>query len=212
MSGFGSSAALAVALLRAKADFMQRKMPGAQTLKAAIQIEKTAHGTPSGLDPAAVIAGKLIWFSKKTLSARPLSTGNRFWFVVTHADHHIGAREAIRSLKERRRDLPRLFSSLFCALGDAAKAGRRALTLGSPEQLGTTLNISHGVLRTLGVVGNDVEALVQAARGENALGAKMSGAGGGGGAMVALARSQANAKKIRKRLREMHRPVWIISL
>ena len=52
-------------------------------------------------------------------------------------------------------------------------------------QLGELMNICQGLLNALGVSSWELEELIQVARDNGALGAKLTG-GGGGGAMVAI--------------------------
>ncbi len=53
------------------------------------------------------------------------------------------------------------------------------------KQIGELMNICQGLLNALGVSNWEVEELIQIARDNGALGAKLTG-GGGGGSMIAL--------------------------
>ena len=53
------------------------------------------------------------------------------------------------------------------------------------ERLGDLMNICHGLLNSLQVSSWELEELIQIARENGALGAKLTG-GGGGGSMIAL--------------------------
>lgn len=60
-SGFGSSAALAVATLGAYLSFRDR-LPAPPVLeKLALEVERRQHGFPSGVDGASVLHGGLVW-------------------------------------------------------------------------------------------------------------------------------------------------------
>ena len=56
---------------------------------------------------------------------------------------------------------------------------------GDLVELGELMNIDHGLLNALQVSSREIEELVQIARDNGALGAKLTG-GGGGGAMIAI--------------------------
>jgi hydroxymethylglutaryl-CoA reductase len=53
------------------------------------------------------------------------------------------------------------------------------------ERLGDLMNVCHGLLNSLQVSSWELEELIQIARENGALGAKLTG-GGGGGSMIAL--------------------------
>ena len=66
------------------------------------------------------------------------------------------------------------------------EAGARAAEAGDLPALGRAFDENQALLGALGVSAPEVEALVAAARGAGALGAKLTG-GGAGGAVIALA-------------------------
>ncbi|MCK4883945.1 MAG: hypothetical protein KAS30_03685, partial [Candidatus Diapherotrites archaeon] len=57
------------------------------------------------------------------------------------------------------------------------------------QRLGFLMNLSHGLLNSIGVSSVELEKLVFAARKAGAIGAKLTG-GGGGGCMVALVKKE----------------------
>jgi mevalonate kinase len=71
------------------------------------------------------------------------------------------------------------------SIGDVVRAGERALSDGDFEELGRLMDFNHGLLEALGVSARSLDELVWAAREADALGAKLTGAGGGG-CIVAL--------------------------
>ncbi|WP_247001295.1 mevalonate kinase [Halosolutus gelatinilyticus] len=71
------------------------------------------------------------------------------------------------------------------AIGDVVRNGEDALVDGDLEELGRLMNFNHGLLSALGVSSRSLDAMVWAARGAGATGAKLTGAGGGG-CIVAL--------------------------
>ena len=71
------------------------------------------------------------------------------------------------------------------AIGDVVRRGEQALVDGDVEEIGRLMNFNHGLLSALGVSSRSLDAMVWAARDADALGAKLTGAGGGG-CIVAL--------------------------
>lgn len=189
MCGYGSSAAVAVALLRAKASFLGRRMPGRRALwSAALDVEKAAHATPSGVDPAIVVWNEPILFERKKadISVRKQSFGKPVYMVAGWCGAHGGTKVSVTGLATLREARPKLVTAAMDTLAEASRTGATALRRGEHAALGPALDVAHGVLAGLGLVGEAVEGAVRAARAEGALGAKMSGAGGAGGAWLAL--------------------------
>ncbi|MCY4728993.1 mevalonate kinase [Natronomonas gomsonensis] len=75
------------------------------------------------------------------------------------------------------------------AIGDIVRNGEGALRNGDIEELGRLMDFNHGLLSALGVSARTLDTMVWAAREADALGAKLTGAGGGG-CIVALDRTE----------------------
>ena len=74
-AGFGSSAATAVAVVRAYLALRDREMSAGELHRLTLEIERRQHGQPSGVDNATVIHGGLVWAERDadgTLRASPL--------------------------------------------------------------------------------------------------------------------------------------------
>lgn len=198
MAGFGTSAAYAVALLRAHDLWRLRSRTSAASLYArALAVEAVAHGRPSGVDPATCLAKGLIRFERPGPRPKitPVPVGARFYWVVGSAGAHGGAKQSISRLSSWRGEEPALVEAAMAALGATSQAGEAALRRGDPQALGAVLDLAHGVLSGLGLVGPPVERAITRLRRLGALGAKMSGAGGKGGAYLALFPNLAAARR-----------------
>ncbi len=211
MSGLGSSAAIAIALLRAR----QRKWSNRALLEAAIEVERVAHAKPSGVDPAICLwEGPIIF--KNTNGGRRIQRLQRprqpVFLVVGTAGAHGGTAQTVSRLAAVRKSSPRLIRAAMATLGETARAGARGLSEHSLEIVGHAMDVAHGVLSGLGIVSTRVDAAVQEARRAGALGAKMSGAGGAGGALVALAPDELTAARIRRALARAGVACWIEQL
>jgi mevalonate kinase len=75
------------------------------------------------------------------------------------------------------------------AIGDIVRRGESALQNGDVETVGRLMGFNHGLLSALGVSARSLDTMVWAAREADALGAKLTGAGGGG-CVVALDRTE----------------------
>ncbi len=190
MSGFGSSAALGVALREAAHALAGTARPRslAARLEEVLEVERVAHARPSGVDPAIVLAGGPVLFQRRRgpPRVRRLRLAAPVALVVGAAGRHGGTIRTVSRVAALRDTSPRLVGAAMRALGEASRRGAAALAAGDLEPLGHALDLAHGVLSGLGLVSEQVEAAVRRARAGGALGAKMTGAGGAGGAFVAL--------------------------
>jgi mevalonate kinase len=75
------------------------------------------------------------------------------------------------------------------AIGDIVRMGEAVLQEGDLGELGRLMDFNHGLLSALGVSARSLDTMVWAAREADALGAKLTGAGGGG-CIVALDRTE----------------------
>jgi hydroxymethylglutaryl-CoA reductase len=185
--GLGSSAALSLALVRALASLERESISEEDAASRAAQVEAVFHGTPSGVDVAAIAHGGIIWFERyapdrvtELVSPEPAD------LVVGLSGELRSTAEPVARLRARREQSPETYGEMFRIAGDLARAGRTALEGGQWETLGSLMDVAQGLLNAFGVSTPTLERMVDIARGAGALGAKLTGAGGGG-AIIALA-------------------------
>lgn len=212
MAGLGSSAALAVALLRAR-DVLEGARSRVPVLLArAIDVEGVAHGRSSGVDPAIALANAPILYARSPAgrrSIRPAPLGAPVHLVVGTRGGHGGTRGSVGGLATLKTSAPLLVGAAMKTLGAATREGARALADGELVLAGRAMDLAHGVLSGLGLVGDAVEEAVRTARAHGATGAKMSGAGGAGGAFVALAPTAKIAARIEAALVGLGARAWV---
>jgi len=185
-AGLGSSAALAVALVRAAGD--GRPEVGAEDVAArALELEKIAHGTPSGIDTTTIAHERPIRFVRGR-PPEPLPLGGRVALAVGILPRPEGTTTAtlvagVRRHSEKNREE---FRHILLSIGAVADSARTALEDGDVRALGRALDDNQRGLWQLGVSTDQVERACMAARRAGALGAKLSGAGGGGAVIAAL--------------------------
>jgi mevalonate kinase len=183
--GLGSSATAAVALVRALYAAYDRTPSHEELLALADVAERHAHGTPSGLDAAAVAAGSPIWF-RKGEPAEPVTVGKPFYFVVADTGEPRDTKAAVAAVHEHLATEPDAAGFALERLGTAAGMARRGLAEGAPPVVGGAMLMAQDDLESLGVSAPSLEKLVVAAMEAGAQGAKLTGAGRGG-CMIALA-------------------------
>ncbi len=189
-AGLGSSAALAIALLRGTAQYFGEPALDFDTLvKRAFVIERVFHGNPSGVDHATIAHGGCVVYQRDvgadTFAVSALVLKRRLRLAVGIAGPHAGTKSAVAALRDRATRHPAHYQRIYDSIGDIARAARGHLADGALGAVGELMDLNHGLLNALGVSTPAIEALVSIARDRGALGAKLSGAGGGG-AVIAL--------------------------
>ncbi len=185
--GLGSSAALAVAvahvLLGAKG--LTEPKPK-QVEELALEMEREFHGTPSGVDHTTSARGELILFEKSRVRAVPSPKPLRVLIAVV--GERRSTKATVAALRERQAKWKPRYARIFAEIGALSKEGAKAVAKADLEQLGDLMNMNQGLLSSLGLSSEPIEKMVYTLRGMGALGAKLTGAGGDGGAVVALFR------------------------
>lgn len=185
--GLGSSAALAVATLRALADAAGRPLADDAALRLGRLVERVFHGTPSGIDPAAAALGRCIRFvAGEPPVVEPVPVAIPVPLVIAFDDTPRDTAKAVGALRTRHDADPPRYEALFDAVAEVVAAGVTALREGDLARLGRCLDENQALLVALGVSSPVLDERVRVARAAGALGAKLTG-GGAGGAIIALA-------------------------
>jgi mevalonate kinase len=190
--GLGSSAALAVAVSRCLLGATGVRPSPARVLALALRMEETFHGTPSGVDHTVSAHGAPLLY-RRPAPGRPgrvrrIRIGAPATLVLALVGPRRGTQETVAALRRRAARWPGRYGRLFTEMGRLAVEGTRALEAGDLEELGDAMNVNHGLLAAAGVSSPALDTAVDALRRAGALGAKLTGAGGDGGAVVALFR------------------------
>lgn len=189
-NGLGASAALAVAVIRAIARCFAIPISEQYIAELSFEVEKIAHGTPSGLDNTLATYGKPIQFRKTEPTIPPEIThleAGRPIPVVIGLTGVVGlTAKTVGSVRAAWQNNPARYEAIFDQIDALARAGSQALKRGDIAELGELMNLNQGLLNALQVSSKELEDLINLARRHGALGAKMTGSGGGG-AMIAIA-------------------------
>jgi mevalonate kinase len=185
--GLGSSAALAVATLRALAAATARQLDAAAELDAGRRLEAIFHGTPSGIDPAAAALGTCFRFVRgEPPSVTPVHPAVALPVVIAFGERPRSTGAAVGGLRARWEAARGRYEALFDEVAAVVERGAAAAEAGDLAALGRAFDDNQALLERLGVSSDAIAALVAAARRAGALGAKLTG-GGAGGAVIALA-------------------------
>lgn len=185
--GLGGSAALAVAVIRALDRHYTLDLSDADVNTLAFECEKVAHGNPSGIDNTMATYGKPLLFRKGNPGLQEfLEIPEPVKFVIGITGRETLTHKMVTRVRQQWERNTSLYERIFNEIDALTLQGVKALGNNDLEQLGDLLNVCQGLLNALQVSSWDIEELVQIARDNGALGAKLTG-GGGGGSMIALA-------------------------
>lgn len=199
--GMGSSAAVAVATVRALYNYFNEPLSHEQLLELVNVSEVIAHGNPSGLD-AAMTSGESPLYYIKGQPFIPFSLSLDAYLVVGDTGVKGQTRDAVSSIATLMESNPEETSQDIHHLGELADKAKIAIEKNQPVEVGKLMHQAHLLLTKLGVSNNQLNHLVDAALEAGALGAKLTG-GGRGGCMVALADNEVAAQEIVQSLNEM---------
>ena len=187
--GLGGSAAIAVAVIRALSEYFELDLSAERVNELAFECERTAHGTPSGIDNTIATYGQPLLYRRDAQSndathelvkpAQPVP------FVVGMSGKESLTANMVAQVRRASERHPSAYEMIFDQLASISTDGVDAFSNGKLEELGELMNLAHGCLNTIQVSTPALEELVFLARNNGALGAKITGAGGGG-SIVAL--------------------------
>ena len=185
-AGLGSSAAVAVALVRAFSRVFDLGLSDETVNSLAFDCEKIAHGDPSGIDNTVATYGRPVMYRKNAVSPAELLNLAAFPpLVIAVSGLRSGTKEQVAAVRERRATMTDRYEAIFDEIDRITVTGSAALARQDYAELGLLMNLCHGLLNAIGVSTPELERMVDIARSHGALGAKLTG-GGGGGSIVAL--------------------------
>ena len=184
--GLGSSAAFAVAIVRAFDALLGLSLDDARVNEIAFDCEKLAHGNPSGVDNTlATYARPMLFRNGESFRSEALEPGGNPPIVIA-CSHQPGATyEQVAGVRARYERQPAVFAAIFDQVDALSVAGAKALLEGDYAQLGQLMNVCQGLLNAIGVSTPELERMADIARKAGAAGAKLTGAGGGGSIVAA---------------------------
>ena len=184
--GLGSSAAVAVAIIRALDRRYRLGLDDNEVNALAYECEKVAHGTPSGIDNTLATYGRCLLFKKGEPPARRyLDVKQPIPLVIGMSGVESLTAKMVARVGAAWEKNPQLYERIFNEIDSLALQGVEAVEGGDLEQLGELMNVCQGLLNALQVSCWELEEMIQIARDNGALGAKLTG-GGGGGSFIAV--------------------------
>lgn len=184
--GLGGSAALAVGVIRALSEHYKLSLSDLDVNGLAFDAEKVAHGTPSGIDNTLATYRKFMLYQKgQPPKMEPIELSRPIPIVIGMSGVESLTAKMVAKVQRNWTNNKFLYERIFAEIDGLTLQGVKALKNYDLEALGELMNIGQGLLNALGVSSWELEELIQIARVNGALGAKLTG-GGGGGSMVAI--------------------------
>ena len=184
--GLGSSAAFAVAIIRAFDMLTKKGMSDVEVDNLAFECEKVSHGTPSGVDNNIATYGQPVLFRKGRRSrSRQIKLAEVPPLIIAASGIRGSTKEQVAGVRARFDKNRALYTTIFNEIDAISEAGAVALSECDYEQLGSMMNVCQGFLNAIEVSTPELEKMISIARKNGAIGAKLTGAGGGG-SIVAL--------------------------
>ena len=196
--GMGSSAAVAVSIVRAFFDWQNLALDNKTLLKYVDYSEQIAHDNPSGIDAAATSGTQPILFEKgQPFEAFPLNVDA--YLLVADTGIKGQTRQAVKDVATLVNQKGQSVQAIIDQLGDLTLEAKTAIIQNQAKRLGQIMTASHHLLQKLTVSNQTLDEAVEIALDNHALGAKLTG-GGRGGCLIVLAKDLQNAKQIQEKL------------
>jgi mevalonate kinase len=198
--GLGSSASVAVSIIRSLFNYAERDCTQEELLKLANIAETYAHGSPSGIDTLTITSDSPIWFEKDQ-PIEKIDVKEDLHFIVADSGQDADTRTSVQSVTQLLREAPAKIQRKLDRIGQLTHEAKDALEKASKHFLGSMLNEAQKELEFLGVSDGVLNRLIRFARQEGALGAKLTG-GGNGGCIIALAQNEVHCKQLAEKLKQ----------
>lgn len=198
--GLGSSAALSIAIARAKG------ITKAKIREIADKCEKFIHGNPSGIDVNQVLSDTPLLFSKENGAKQlPFSLDSYLLIIDT------GVVGITKYTVEHVKNNLRTYKPYIDELGNITKKVIKPLKEKNIDLIGEYMYKAHSLLQKIGVSHEKNDEVVELCKNNNAKGAKLTG-GGAGGCCICLCDTKENALKIQDELKEKGYLSWMVTV
>jgi len=194
--GLGGSAALAVAIIRALDEHFNLELSEDDVYHLSYESEKFAHGNPSGIDNTLATYGKFMLFQRgDPPKTKEIRVPEPLPIVIGLTGVESLTAKMVANVREGWKNNRSQYERIFQQIDDLTLEAYDAIEEYQLEKLGELMNINQGLLNALQVSSREIEELIEIARRNGALGAKLTG-GGGGGAILALCSNTEQANKV----------------
>ncbi|WBX81086.1 mevalonate kinase [Virgibacillus salarius] len=191
---------MAISVVRSLFAYFNEDYTDEDLLRLANIAETFAHGAPSGIDTLTITSQSPVWYEKE----HPIDfieLSDDFHFVVADSGRIGDTRLAVESVAHLVKMAPKKIHRKLERIGKLTHHAKQALEKKGKHILGHMLNEAQKELEALGVSDAGLNRLINFARKEGALGAKLTG-GGNGGCIIALAQNEVHSRQLADKLRK----------
>lgn len=208
-SGMGSSAAVASSIVEAVYDYLDLDLSDSSRFEWIQFSERIAHGNPSGIDALTTTHDDALLFQKGYGAVKFPSKLNAY-LVVGQTGEPGNTKEAVSAVKRKVTEENK--EHVINEIGVTVEECFEEYQNGNVEAVGKTLTKVQKKLKELDVSTPIIDEMVDLALESGALGAKLTG-GGRGGCVIALARNNEDANKLKKAWEDYNnQESWILNL
>jgi mevalonate kinase len=176
--GFGSSAAVTIAVLAALDALKGRPARPGDLFRRARAVVRSVQGVGSGADVAASAWGGALLF--RQAGVRPTRLPVTFPLIAAYSGHKTPTPDVIRQVNALAARHPRLSAGIFRLMGRCTLDAAAALRQGDLARVGDLMNLHQGLHDALGVNTQGLACLAFALRADPGIfGSKISGSGMG---------------------------------
>lgn len=177
-SGFGTSAAVTVALTKALLRGSSKKVSKNELFHFCYRAMLEVQDVGSGFDIAAAVFGGTLYFTTGGAITKPLKVPD-FQIVVGHTGVKADSPSIVKEVAKMVRKEKTRAEKIFDQIEGIAKKAKVAIENNDLKEVGVLMNRNQQLLGELGVSSPELDRLIAAARDVGAYGAKLSGAGQG---------------------------------
>jgi mevalonate kinase len=177
-SGMGSGAAVGVATIRAVTKHFDRELTNDEISRIDFKTEQVLHAHPSGIDNTVVSHEQPIVYQKGKMT--PLKVGKPIPILIANTGVRSSTKKALVTVRKAWENNKQEYDGYFENAGRIARQAEQAVKQGDLEKVGQLMTEFQDFFKNIKMSHPSNERLVKAALENNALGAKISGAGLGG--------------------------------
>ncbi len=203
--GLGSSAAVAVATAAALNNLFELDLSPNQISNHALEAEKITHAHPSGIDNTISTFGGALLYKDGKINRIEIPFDIPLLLINSGVSHE--TKTQVTHVRNLYKSHPSIFGPVFQAIDAISLKVENALRVKKLDILGDLINYNQHLLRLLGVSTKELEALIDFAKLNGSIGAKLTGAGGGG-CILALFNTQSTKNNCVEQLNSMKVPYY----
>lgn len=192
--GMGSSAAVAISVMRALNLYFKLALSNDQILTFVNVAEKVTHKNPSGLDAITCSANQPVWMVRNQ-GIKPVALDLAGYLLICDSGIRGQTAQAIAAVKDLLTRQPLTTKKHLTYLGSLTHQAKAALANHQLKQLGAIFNEAQITLKNLAVSCPRLDELIAIANKNGAIGTKLTG-GGRGGCFICLVETKQAAIKL----------------